>query len=259
MKNFGVEKDINTMYLKGNVKAVITEEFIFKNDEKISIEYSTYDFNMKGEVVCQKKIGKNGTIIYEAILDHSLRVTGWNVYNNSHDKISNIIYKLNKFKQKTNKFVNGVLEEIYKRDKWGNLIEVYYCSTGAKDIYKYNYKFAIIQLSIPGKTIFNFGKSKKIIHYFENDKFGNITSIKTYEFETNKLLNTEKFKINKFGDVTEHSTFDFLNENISKRHFKYTYEFNNWILKQQYDEQYTLTCEIIRQIEYQSNDLKYQA
>lgn len=250
MKNFGLEKDIDRMYLRGFVNKLKIEKFIYKGKEKKNAEYSIHEFNRKGEIIREEIYTERRNYIKEAILDHSSRVIGWEIYNHGYDQISTVIYKLNKYKQKMEKKVNGNLEEIYKRDKWGNRIEIYYCNTGAKDVYKYHYRLARIQLSILGQFGIRLGKSGRIIHHFKNDKHGNIIERNAFRFETNQLIWNEKSKANKYGDITEQTTLNPLNGKTSKKTFSYMYNTkNNWILKQEFDEQNTLIKEEKRMFE----------
>ncbi|MBK5214846.1 MAG: hypothetical protein JJE55_14435 [Flavobacteriaceae bacterium] len=195
MLNFGIK---NERLLDGLRKNVL-ESTNYKKGEKESKTFYN-DVGNKLKTIYYK----NGRIDFEQKFSFENGFPkGYTNYSSNGFEQGNGNYILNYQGQIIEKYHNGQIEEKYRYDNSGRLIEVLYPESNSKNIYEYDENnLAIKLLVVQGGFNFFGGPSKQLTLYI-NDKFGNIVSFKTFNGDTNELLYTQENKINFEGDVVE--------------------------------------------------------
>lgn len=250
MINFGIKSEKTLDLLREDVESVL----IYEDGKKESQSY----YNKDGNRALTLHFDENDKIRMkqETTSVNGLK-TGFINYDENGYEGSFSEYELNHQGKIISKFYDGECEEQYQYDQDGRLNVVFYPNTGAKDIYEYDHNnLAIKQLSVKGEnSMFGslFGGPNKKLTTFENDRFGNIISMKVYDAESDQLLFSQTNKINSEGDEIESINLNGDGSVYSKQFYSYEYDRkNNWILKRDLDENGNSGREQKRQILYYS-------
>jgi len=250
MINFGIKSEKTLDLLREDVKSVIS----YQDGKKESQSF----YNKNGDRTLRLHFDENESIsLKQETTFKNGHKTGFINYDEYDNKDSAGQNELNHKGQVISKFYNGDCEEQYQYDENGRVKVVFYPNTGAKDIYEYDSNnLAIKQLSVKGEnSMFGslFGGPNKKLTTFENDKFGNIITMRVYDAESKQLLFTQTNKINSQGDVIESINLNGDGSVYSKIFYSYDYDNkNNWILKRDLDEKGNVQQEQKRQISYYS-------
>lgn len=222
MLNFGIT---NERRLDGLRKKVL-ENTNYKNGKKeFKTIYNSDGFKLKTTYY------KNERIDFEQItsLENGFPV-GYTNYSSNGVPQENGRYILNTQGQIIEKYHNGQIEEKYKYDSFGRIIEVIYPHSNSKNIYEYDENNLAIKLLAVQEGNNFFGGPSKQLTLFINDSLGNIVSFKTFSGDTNELLYSQENQINSEGDVVE--TIGKLSNNTIVDEIRFIYQYddeNNWI------------------------------
>jgi hypothetical protein len=250
MKNFGVRDDIKIHNLNGKIKSIHYDVLEYFNNSLRICATSSHTFNSNQLIVNEKINNGRSVIIRDAIMSPTSKIAGWRIYNERYNLISVTNFQLNKYNKVRNVFIDNKLVEVYSFDEFGNIIQVYYPSTNAKDIFKYNFKYVVTQVSIPGTPLIKIGSQNKLIHHFINDIRGNVTKLTTSDFITNNILNTEYYIYNTKGDIIYQYSLNLLQLDYTEKNYEYIYDDkNNWIEKVEYINKKTVK-KSLRKITY---------
>lgn len=257
MKNFGIKSELELNFLRGKVKSVDLKLFNVKDGQKALQDHRYLEFDTQGNKIKLHSYN-NGILImvHETTYSNSGNKIGYTNYDKNGIVKSRGKFELDFQNNIKAKYHNGVLEEEFEYDEYGNIKLVHYLSTGSENYYEYDDKgLAIKQISISGeKSVFSssFGGSAKKITIFQNDEFGNIIKMKVYDYDTQSLLFIQENKINQLGDEIENIGYsgDGTTVILIKK-YQYEYDNNgNWISQTTINEKEEIINEINRIIEY---------
>lgn len=260
MKNFGIKSDLALDFLKGDVYTTIVKTFEIKDGVKELSYHSNRVYNKKGDRTLSIEFEKTGEIRIRQVskFDDHENIVGYNVYN-AHDLLVGYgKYEYDSKGRLVSKSHDGMVEETYGYDDEGNIRIVSYPSTGGREIYEYDENgLAIKQLSLRDEdSLFGslLGGPDKGLTLFENDEWGNIVIMKSYNADTKELLFTQKNKFNSQGDETE--SIGYNGDGTVHSYVKYEYQYdakNNWILQRTLTKDGKVYREDIRSIDYYSD------
>lgn len=222
MLNFGIKNERSLDGLRNKV----IECTNYKNGEK---ESKTF-YNSNG-IKLKTIYYTNGNVDFEQISSfESGFKKGYTNYSSSGVPRESGKYILNNQGQIIEKYHDGQIEEKYRYDNSGRIIEVLYSLTGSKNIYEYDENHLAIKLLAVQEGFNLFGGPNKQLTLFVNDELGNIVSFKTFNGDTNELLYFQENEINAEGDVVE--TLGKLPDNSIVDEIKFNYKYDdkgNWI------------------------------
>ena len=228
MKNISIKSEVTLDFLRNNVKSATSKTFDVVNGERILKDYKFREYNLDGVRTCTKFYNNDGSIKLTQVSE--IEPNGFKIGYVNYDKNnffdSDGRYDLNSRGDILNKFFNENLEESFKYDEKGRIIEQYYAYSRDRLIFTYeNSDFASEQ------TYFMNGQKKFIIRY-QNDSFGNIIKAETFSFPDMEKKHTQISVINDNGDEIE--VFVELNDGEKINWSTYSYDYDekgNWITK----------------------------
>lgn len=228
MKNISIKSDLTLDFLIGNVKSVTTRTFEIENGEKILKDYRIKEYNSEGVRTISKFYKNDGSLKQMQIAEiepNGFKI-GYTNYDKNHSFDSQGKYDLDSRGNILNKYFNDHLEESYKYNEHGRIVEQYNVHSKDRLLFAYNNsEFATEQI------YFMNGEKKYIIKY-QNDSYGNIVKTETFSFPSMEKKHTQISIINDNGDEIE--VYVELSDNEKVNWKKYTYDYDekgNWISK----------------------------
>lgn len=257
MKNFGVKLDRTLDSLVGQVCSVQIQTFDIKNGVRTQTDERKVEYNMRGIKTVLTRYDEFLRVKVKQVIEFNSdgRKAGYINYGMFDDIKSSgkYDYELDSLNVICSKYHNGDCEEQHYYDAAYNIEKVYYPSTGAYNLYKYDMDdFVIEQLDVSENSPFGslFGPSKRITTYV-NDELGNITEVKFYNAETGEPISAHRSVCDNHGNEIQLIIYE--KDGSIRGHTNYKYRYyiqNNWILKQVLSEQGNVYREIIRNIIY---------
>jgi hypothetical protein len=258
MKNPSIQNDRILDFLNGDVKSSSLSRYFIKDEIETIKEHRIREYDRNGSRTKTINYNEDGNVILEQISEFNFKnfKIGYRNFDGLGIFDSSGKYEINSRGNIISKFYNDRLEETYKYDAIGRILEQTYCSSG--DEVKYEYagddKFIISQKNYQN------GICTHLLKY-KNDENGNILNIETYRMPSYELRHKQVFIINEFGDELE--SYVIMENGDKSNWYKYDYKYDlkgNWIIKKIKTSDDKVFQIIKREIEYyNSNENKIQS
>lgn len=229
MKNPSIQNDRILDFLNGEVKTSTIWKYSINDGIEILKEHRIREYNKSGSRTKTINFNKNGEKELEQIseFDSNGFKIGYKNFDEFNEFDSKGSYDINSKGNIIAKYFNDRVEETFKFDSSGRLIEQMYCYSRDISVYEYDIdgKYTIEQ------TNYQNGSKSHLLKY-KNDQFGNVHSIETFRFPSFELIHTQVSIYNDFGDEIE--SYVLVGDNEKLNWYKNEYQYDkkgNWINK----------------------------
>ena len=229
MKNPSLQNDRILDFLNGDVKSSSLSRYFIKDGIETLKEHRIREYDRNGSRTKTINYNEDGNVILEQISEFNFKnfKIGYKNFDGLGIFDSSGRYEINSKGNIISKYYNDRLEETYKYDALGRIVEQTYCSSGdeIEYVYEIDGKYIILQKNYQN------GICTHLLKY-KNDEKGNILSIETYKMPLNELRHTQVFIINEWGDEIE--SYVTIENGDKSNWYKYEYKYDqkeNWISK----------------------------
>jgi hypothetical protein len=229
MKNPSIQNDRILDFLNGDVKSSSLLRYFIKEEIETLKEHRIREYDRNGYRTKTINYNEDGNVTLEQISEFNFNnfKIGYKNFDGLGIFDSSGKYEINSRGNIISKYFNDRLEEKYKYDELGRIVEQIYCLSG--DVVEYVYdtdgKYIILQKNYQNGTYTHLLK-------YKNDENGNVLNIETYRMPSNELRHKQVFIVNELGDELE--SYVSIDNGDKSNWYKYEYKYDqkrNWIIK----------------------------